>query len=78
MYDGAKPVTPIRVFKVARNINISTHPARPAEAVSPAAPQDGATPSHRGSGNANRYPRTVVSTTRTIAYRKGVDVSRKA
>jgi len=51
---AASPVRPIRAFSLRRSISISTQPAMPAEAVSPAAPQIGGTPSERGKGMANR------------------------
>ena len=44
----------MRAFSVRRSSSISTQPATPADAVSPAAPHRGAMPSHRGSGIANR------------------------
>ena len=56
----------MRTFIVRRSISISTQPATPADAVSPAAPHRGARPSGPGSQNASRRsPSTVVSATRT-------------
>src|SRR5216683_7057599 len=66
-YGTGRPVRPMRAFNVARSSSISTQPAIPADAVRPAAPHAGGSPSHRGSGIAHTYPSTVVSTTRTIA-----------
>jgi hypothetical protein len=66
-YPAGSPVAPIRTFSVRRSISISTQPANPADAVSPAAPHTLEIPSHRGRGIAKTYPSTVVNTTRTIA-----------
>src|SRR5206468_922681 len=49
-YDSGRPVDPIRRLSDRRSSSISTHPATPAEAVSPAAPHIALIPSHRGSG----------------------------
>ena len=75
---AVSPVWPMRRFNRLRSSSISTHPAMPAEAVKPAAPHIGASPNARGSGIAKAYPSIVVSTTRTIANRSGVFVSRSA
>ena len=48
------PSRPIRRLSDDRSISISTHPAMPADAVSPAAPHIGSSPSHRGSGIARQ------------------------
>ena len=64
---AATPVAPMRAFSVRRSSVNSTHPATPADAVSPAAPQCGSMPSQRGSGRAHRYPKPTVSATRTDA-----------
>ena len=64
---SGNPVRPMRRFNVRRRRANSTHPATPAEAVSPAMPQCASRPSQRGRGMAHKYPRAVVSETRTTA-----------
>ena len=45
---------PMRAWRARRSKENSTHPASPAESVSPATPQLGSIPSNLGSGSANR------------------------
>src|SRR5262245_39850588 len=52
-YDAARPVRPMRALSAARSRYISTQPAAPADAVRPAAPHTGSTPSQCGTGIAH-------------------------
>src|SRR5438132_14332503 len=76
--EAGNPVGAGRAFNVRRSSRNSSHPETPAEAVRPAVPHRGAMSSIGGSTIAQRYPRTVVSTTRITAYRSGVRGARSA
>src|ERR1051325_439179 len=67
VYTTGKPVGPMRRFKVRLNKANSTQPETPADAVSPATPHFGSRPMSGGNGIAQKYPRTAVSVTRTVA-----------
>src|SRR6201984_1549562 len=54
-------------LSVLRSNKNSTQPAIPAEAVRPASPSLGSRCNSFGKGNAHRYPRMTVRTTRTTA-----------
>ena len=76
--ETGRPVVPTRAFSALRRSASSSHPASPADAVSPTTPHRGLRPRRCGRCRAATYPSTAVRRTRRTAKRRGVRVSRSA